>query len=209
MSNPDLPQIYLMTPRSFELSGFAATLTRVLDTAEIACLRLSLATSDEDTILRAADTLREISHARDIPMVIDSHIQMVSRLGLDGVHLTDGARSLRKVRDELGGDAIIGAYCGQSRHDGMSAGEAGADYVSFGPVGVTSLGDGARAEPELFQWWSEMIEVPVVAEGALTEADIRAVAPFTDFFGLGDEIWRSDDPAQRLQEITALIASAA
>ena len=36
-------------------------------------------------------------------------------------------------------DAIVGAFCGTSRHDGMTAGEMGADYVSFGPVAAVSL----------------------------------------------------------------------
>ena len=108
---------------------------------------------------------------------------------------------MRKVRKTLGNDAIVGAFCGASRHDGMTAGEAGADYVAFGPVGATSLGDGTRAEEELFAWWSEMIEVPVVAEGALNADLVRQLAPVTDFFGVGEEIWRDDDPAAALARL--------
>ena len=81
----------------------------------------------------------------------------------------------------------------------MSAGESGADYVAFGPVGSAPLGDGSIAEPELFAWWSEMIEVPVVAEGDLNSEIIRTLAPITDFFGIGEEIWRAEDPAAQLQ----------
>ncbi|WP_224823759.1 thiamine phosphate synthase [Cognatishimia sp. MH4019] len=199
MSSEDIPQIYLITPPEFELSDFPNQLARCLDTVPVACLRLAMASRDEDRIARAADALREVAHARDVALVIDSHVLLVERLGLDGVHLTDGARSVRKTRKDLGADAIIGSFCGASRHDGMSAGEAGADYVAFGPVGTTPLGDGTVAEPDLFQWWSEMIEVPVVAEGALTDGLIRTVAPFTDFFGIGEEIWRHDDPAAALK----------
>ena len=208
MAEVEQPQIYLITPSEFELSVFSSQLVRVLDSADIACLRLTMATQDEDRILRAADAIREITHARDIAMVIDSHIMMVERLGLDGVHLTDGARSLRKARDELGADAIVGSYCGQSRHEGINAGEAHADYISFGPVGASSLGDGERAEAELFQWWSEMIEVPVVAEGHLSDNDLRSLAPITDFFGIGDEIWSSDDATSRMTEISKIVSSA-
>ncbi|MDP7150301.1 MAG: thiamine phosphate synthase [Paracoccaceae bacterium] len=206
MADIEQPQIYLITPREFELSTFQTSLSRVLDSTEIACLRLSLSSRDEDHILRAADMLRELTHARDIAMVIDSHILMVERLGLDGVHLGDGARSVRKVREELGQDAIVGAYCGQSRHDGMNAGENGADYISFGPIGRSALGDGERAEQELFQWWTEMIEVPVVAEGDLGIDDVRSLASITDFFGIGDEIWGSDDPVARLADYRTAIS---
>ena len=71
----------------------------------------------------------------------------------------------------------------------MTAAEAGADYVSFGPVGASALGDGTTAPAELFAWWSEMIEVPVVAEGALTPDLAAEIGRTADFLALGDEIW--------------------
>ena len=195
------PQLYLITPPELELMGFPDQLKACLDAVPVACVRLSLATKDEDRIARAADALREITHERDIALVIDTHLMMVERLGLDGVHLTDGARSVRKARKALGDEAIVGAFCGASRHDGMTAGELTADYISFGPVGATALGDGRQAEAELFQWWSEMIEVPCVAEGALDDALVRSLAPFTDFFGIGAEIWSADDPVVALRAL--------
>ena len=203
MADADRPQIYLITPPDLNLAVFPDHLAAVLDSVEIACIRLALATKDEDRISRAADTLRSLAHARDVALVIENHVLMVERLGLDGVHLTDGARSIRKVRKDLGSDAIIGAFCGITRHDGISAAEAGADYVAFGPVGTTPLGDGSKADTDLFQWWSEMIEVPVVAEGALTANLVAILGPVTDFFGLGDEIWHYDDPAASLRAILA------
>lgn len=198
MSTPEQPQIYIVTPPEFELSRFPGQLAEVLDSHDIACVRLTLTTRDEDRIARAADALREVTHARDVALVIDSHILMVERLGLDGVHLPDGARNVRKARKELGEDAIVGAFCGASRHDGMNAGEAGADYVSFGPLSGATLGDGTVAEREIFEWWSLMIELPVVAEGGLTPAIIRDLAPVTDFFAIGPEIWGAGDPASEL-----------
>ncbi|WP_282021930.1 thiamine phosphate synthase [Ruegeria faecimaris] len=205
MDTPEQPQIYLITPPTITLSTFPDQLARVLDSTEIACIRLALAGNDEDTIARAADACREVAHTRDVALVISNHVLLAQRLGLDGVHLDDGARSVRYVRKELGADAIVGCFCGTSSHDGMSAGEAGTDYVAFGPVGTSSLGDGTVAEHELFQWWSEMIEVPVVAEGGLTPELIRDLSPFTDFFGIGDEIWSQDDPAAGLNDlITAM-----
>jgi len=196
--DPTEPQLYLISPPAFVLDDWPAVLARCLDAVPVACVRLALASRDEDQIARAADALREVTHARDVALVIENHALLVERLGLDGVHLTDAARSVRKMRKDLGEDAIVGAFCGNSRHDGMTAGELGADYISFGPVGTTALGTAPRAEEDLFAWWSEMIEVPVVAEGALDLALIRGLARHADFFALGDEIWREDDPASAL-----------
>lgn len=200
---PHIPQIYLITPTAFEPEVFAPQLATLLDAIDIACVRLAHAAEDEGELSRAADQCREIAHARDVPLVIERHIQLVERLGLDGVHLTDGARSVRDTRKALGADAIVGAYSGGSRHDGMNAAEAGVDYVSFGPLGESGLGDGTLAEHDLFDWWSKMIEVPVVAEGALDLALIETYAPITDFFAIGPEIWRTDDPLAALQAMTA------
>lgn len=199
----DRPQLYLATPPSFDLDVFPQLLARVLGAQEVACIRLGLATKDEDKVMRAADAVRQVAHEFDVALVIENHIALVERHGLDGVHLTDGARTVRYARKELGQDAIVGAFCAASQHDGMTAGEAGADYVCFGPVGETGLGTGARAERDLFQWWSEVIEVPVVAEGALTEDLVRDFAPVTDFFAVGEEIWTTEDPVAALGRLVA------
>ena len=203
MAADERPQITLITPPTFDPDTFSDRIGRVLDGAEIACLRLSLGTRDEDTLMRAADAAREAAHRRDVAVVIDNHLILAERLGLDGVHLTDGSRNVRKARKDLGADAIVGAFCGTSKHDGMTAGEAGADYVSLGPVGETRLGDGSRAAFELFEWWSEVIEVPIIAEGALTTELVERFGPVTDFFAVGEEIWGAEDPLVSLKLLLA------
>lgn len=203
MSAEDRPQITLITPPALDLEVFPSRLAAVLDGMEIACVRLALASRDEDLILRAGDACRQITHERDVAIVIENHVLMVERLGLDGVHLTDGARSVRAVRKELGQDAIVGAYCGVTRHEGMAAGEAGADYAAFGPIGETHLGKGERVDFDLLEWWSQVIEVPSIAEGALTVELIEKFGPVTDFFGVGEEIWSADDPVLALKALMA------
>lgn len=203
MDDIEQPQIYLITPPAFDLETYPDILARILDSTDIACLRLDMASKDESDVSRAADTLREVAHARDVALVITDHVLMVERLGLDGVHLTDAARTVRFARKSLSPEAIVGSFCGALRHDGLSAGESGADYISFGPVGASPLGDGTVAEKDLFQWWSDVVEVPVVAEGGLTQALITDLAPITDFFGIGDEIWSTDDPQATLSELIA------
>ena len=205
MATQDRPQITLITPPVLDLEVFPQILARVMDGVEIACLRLSLATKDPDDIGRAADACRLIAHARDVAIVIETHALFVERHGLDGIHLTDGARSVRALRKDLGADAIVGAYCGITRHEGMTAGESGADYVSFGPIGEAGLGLGTQAPRDLFEWWTEMIEVPVIAEGALTRALVESFAPVSDFFAIGPEIWTTEDPLTALKALLSPI----
>lgn len=205
MADIERPQLYLITPPELDLAVFPDILARVLDSTEVACVRLALSTTDEAVIAKSGDALREITHARDVALVIADHVQMVEKLGLDGIHLNDAARSIRYMRKQLGADAIIGTHCGTSRHDGMGAAEAEADYISFGPVSANGLGDGTIAETDLFSWWSEMIEAPVVAEGGLTDELVKTLAPITDFFGFGPELWDTDNPADTLARLITLM----
>lgn len=206
MTETEQPQLYLITPSEFELSVFPGQLAAMLDAHAIACVRMTMATKDETRLAKAADALREVTHARDVALVVSDHLAMVDKLGLDGVHLSDGAHQVRYARRELGPDAIIGAHSGTSRHDGMNAGEAGADYVCFGPVRENTLGDGSFAETDLFKWWSEVIEVPVVAEGLLNDEMIRILTPYTDFFGIGDEVWGAEDPVKAMGDLIAAMS---
>ncbi len=205
MSEIEQPQIYLITPAEIDLNVFPAQLASVLAAVPVACLRMALATTDETLLIQTGDALREVAHAADVSLVIDRHWQLAERLGLDGVHLPDGLRQVRAARKALGPDAIVGAFCGASRHDGIATAEAGADYVALGPCAPTALGDGSFAEHDLFAWWSEMIEVPVVAEGALTAEGIADLAPVTDFVAVGPEIWGAPDPVAALKSLVAAI----
>ncbi|MDO9526898.1 MAG: thiamine phosphate synthase, partial [Gemmobacter sp.] len=62
MADTDRPQLYLISPPTFDLSTYPDQLAAVLDAVEVACVRLALATKDEVNIARAADRLREITH---------------------------------------------------------------------------------------------------------------------------------------------------
>ena len=70
---------------------------------------------------------------------------------------------------------------------------AGVEYVY-----PADLAAGETAPLDLFQWWSDVIEVPVVAEGALDAEAVRTLWPIADFIALGPEIWSADDPAAAL-----------
>ena len=133
-----LPKIYLITPPVIDINVFPDQLASILDAHEIACVRLALATASEDTISRAADICRDIAHKRDVAIVLSDHTSLSERLGLDGVHLEDSSKSVRNARKVLGPDAIVGSFCGNSRHDGLGAGDAGADYIAFGPVSAVA-----------------------------------------------------------------------
>ena len=73
-------------------------------------------------------------------------------------------------------DSIVGADGGISRHDAMMLGEAGADYVAFGPAGAArerrrATTTAKKRKLDLVGWWSDVFVVPVVAFGIETAED--------------------------------------
>lgn len=205
MPDQDDTQIYLITPINAELSFAEELLKPMLNEVEIACIRLGLSGQDEHEIARHADAVREISHLFDIPVIITDHYRMVTKLGLDGVHLKENLRHLRDIRKELDAEAIIGAFCDTSSHAGMTAGEIGADYISFGPVAHSGLGHYEIADHDLFAWWSQMIELPVVAEGNFDASKVTELAPVVDFIALGEELWSTPEPLETLMGLRSRI----
>ncbi|MBY8975627.1 thiamine phosphate synthase [Rhodobacteraceae bacterium NNCM2] len=209
MSEPTPARLYLVTPAKFDPAGFAEDLKRLVATIPVACIRLDLGTeTDEDAWRRAANHLLPVCHDADIALVIAEHYRLVRPLGLDGVHLRKGSTPVRSVRKELGADAIVGGEAGASRHAGMTLAEAGADYVSIGPVAVHGeLGDGEIADDEVFAWWADVIETPCVAEGGVGVDEVRRLAATTDFVVPDIALW--SDPAAMittLREMTEILA---
>jgi len=194
-------KLYIVSPAEFEIEEFSDELKLILDSIEISCFRLALSTQNEDVIAKTADVTRDICHSRDVAIVIKDHFLFVEKHGLDGVHLSDGSRNVRKARKNLVKDSIVGAFCGNSKHDGLTAGEAGADYISFGPLSKTTLKDGTIAQNDLFKWWSTMIEIPVVAEGNLNKKVIYSLENDTDFIAFGDELWNEFNPLNKLNQL--------
>lgn len=176
------PRLYLTTPPDADPDALA----EALDAADVACLRVYGA--DDAELAAAVRRFAPVAHARNAALLLADAPDAVDALGADGVHFDPGAPDrLTAARERLGSDRIIGVSCGVSRHAGLVAGEQGVDFVAFGPVGE------GEAEPALFAWWQELIEVPVVAEGGLTPGAAAALWGAADFLHLGAEIWRAPD----------------
>ena len=169
-------------PPELELTSFPTQLAACWTPMPVACVRLALATKDEDRLSRAADALREVTHARDVALVITDHVLLAERLGLDGVHLTMPRDRCAMRARSWAQTPLSAAFCGASRHDGMAAGEAGADYVSFGPVQATALGDGSSCRSRAVPVVVRSDRSPRRSRRALDAQMIAALAPYHRLF---------------------------
>jgi thiamine-phosphate pyrophosphorylase len=50
-----------------------------------------------------------------------------------------------------------------------------------------------------------MIEIPVVAEGGLNKKVINDLKNMTDFLAFGDELWRDNNPLNKLNQLLSFL----
>jgi thiamine-phosphate pyrophosphorylase len=187
-----------------DVDRVAALLPEALAAADVATLLLRWQPGLENRAVRAeADRLRAIAQARDVALLIEDRADLAHGLGADGVHLASLA-GYDEARRRLGPDAVIGVGCA-TRHDAMTAGEGGADYVLFGGFDDAAPEDSTL---ELTRWWSELMTVPCVTAGCGSAADARALTEAgADFIALGAPAWQgAADPAALLRAIAVAVA---
>ena len=123
---------------------------------------------DDDAIRAAIDRLMPVCHQREVAFIVNDRPDLAAECGADGAHIGADDGDYASARALLGGDAILGVSCYDSRHLAMQAGEAGADYVAFGAFYPTqSKTPRARAAPEIIAWWHDLTVVQCVAIGGI------------------------------------------
>ncbi|WP_419729777.1 thiamine phosphate synthase [Lichenicola sp.] len=204
-------RLYVLTPPALVPSAFADVLARALDAGDVGAVQLRLKTVPDDEILRAIDVLRPIVQSRDIAFILNDRPDLAVRSGCDGAHVGAEDIDIASARALLG-DMQLGVSCYDSRDAAMVAGEAGADYVAYGaffpsPSKQTEI----RSDPELLHWWSEMMELPVVAIGGITPANCAPlVTAGADFLAVISAVWdHPEGPAAGVRAMNAAIADAA
>jgi len=199
-------RLYLITPPVLP-PDFEDAFARALGAGDVACVQLRLKGGDDDAVLRAAEMLMPLALDKEAAFLINDRPDLALRTGADGVHIGQSDAPYAAARALLGADRIVGVTCHVSRHLAMEAGEAGADYVAFGAFYPTTTKDApTRAEPELLEWWAQLMEVPCVAIGGVTpdnaEPLVRAGA---DFLAVSGGVWaHPDGPAAAVRAFDTL-----
>lgn len=201
-------RLYLVVPSHAGIDPKA--LEAALAAGDVACLLIAKGKGATIDAGRASAIVK-IAQPLGVAALIEDDPALAARLGADGVHI--GPRgspeaalaAMTEARKTLGGQSIVGASAGLSRHTAMQLGEAGADYVAFeGGTGA----DDKEAQHSLIAWWSELIEVPGVALSVSTAAEAAGLARLgADFIAveLGGSETPGGMPSQRVAEFDAAL----
>ncbi len=201
------PRLYLIAPPvgDADARAFAGAVAQALAAADVAAVLLRLADGDERSLINRIKTVAPAVQDKGAALIVDGHADLVARGGADGAHLT-GVAAFNDALEHLRPDRIAGCGGLASRHDAMTAAEAGADYVMFGEPDAAGHRPGFAAVDERVAWWAEVFEVPCVAYAATPDEVAPLVKAGADFIALGDWLWRDPDAvAATLARIAPLL----
>ena len=205
-------QLYLITPpRIDDIDAFLVQLEAALSAAPIeapiACLQVRLKEVEDSALIQMAIAMVELCHRYGTLVLINDRPDLVAPCGADGAHIGQDDMDYLSSRELLGPDAIIGVTCHNSTDLAFEAADIGADYVAFGAFFETGTKEAKfRAQPEILQWWQDMIEAPCVAIGGITPENGAALAEAgADFLAVSSGVWNyKDGPAAAVKAFCAL-----
>jgi thiamine-phosphate pyrophosphorylase len=197
MNQSAKPRFVLFTPEVGDAEAFKPRLTAACAAADIAAVVLRLAPAPDEEQIARLEMLAPAVHVIDASLLLDGMPRLVAQAGADGVFVNGD--TVAAARSSVKNDHVVGAGMLESRHDAMSAGEEGADFVLFGD----RLKDGQRPTmPSLVErviWWAEVFVIPCVAYASQIDEIAPLARAGADFIALGEEIvWSASDPASAL-----------
>mgnify|MGYP000161706631 CR=1 FL=1 len=206
-------QIYLLTPPVIDdVPAFCELLESTLKAAPVACLQIRLKTLENSALIQAGKAITAVCHAHNVEVILNDHPDLVADIGADGAHIGQEDMDYFSSREVLGGDAIIGVTCHNSKELAFAAAKAGADYVAFGAFFDTPTktppngGKMIRADLEILSWWHEAVEIPSVAIGGITVENAQGpIAAGADFIAVSSGVWaHPDGPAAAVSRLSQL-----
>lgn len=169
-------------------------------------LRMKDATPEE--ILPIALEAQKLCKAKDATFIIDDHVELVKKIGADGVHLGKLDMPVGEARKILGDSFIIGGTSNTFEDIAMHA-AAGADYIGCGPFRFTTTKKnlspvlGLEGYQTLVAKMKEQgLNLPIVAIGGINAADIPAIMRTgVSGIALSGTVLRAENPVSEMRKL--------
>ena len=171
-------------------------------------IQLRMKNADEAEIERTARQILPECRRRGAVFIIDDHVELVKRVGADGVHLGKNDMPVDEARRILGDEFIIGGTA-NTFEDIQRLAAQGADYIGCGPFRFTTtkknlapmLGiEGYENIVSLMK--THGINLPIVAIGGITYDDIpRIMSTGVTGIAISGSVLRADNPVEEMRKI--------
>ncbi len=122
-----------------------------------------------DQFKAIAIEVKKITDKYNIPFVINDNVELCKEIDADGVHVGADDMSVKKAREILGENKIVGGTA-RTLERAIKAYNEGADYLGIGAVFNTTTKSGTtRMTKELAQEINKTVNIPTVAIGGINK----------------------------------------
>jgi thiamine-phosphate pyrophosphorylase len=161
----------------------------------------------EAEVLADAEILRVAMPAGKVKLILDDRVDLIDRIGFDGVHVDAGDAAPAEARRLLGPERIVGTFGGSETLVPGILSEP-ADYFSIGPVFPTRTKQTTKAPIEMDgvrRLRQDAGAGPVlVAVGGITLSNAaEALAAGASLVAVAGGIFRQADPAAEFRRLLA------
>lgn len=178
-------------------------------------IQLRMKDATKEQIIPVAQKVKELCKHYGAKFIIDDHVDLVTSVGADGVHLGKNDMPVVEARKILGNRKIIGATA-NTLEDVISGFRSGADYIGCGPFRFTRTKQNLSPIIGLDGYQSIMQEarsmgvtIPIVAIGGIGKDDVPDILQTgIDGIALSGSVLNAADPIREMQEIVDILSGA-
>lgn len=142
-------------------------------------VQLRMKTATTETIVQTGIVLTQMCRNFGATFIVDDHVELVPAIGAHGVHIGKNDMPVAEAVKILGPGYIVGATA-NTASDIRAAALAGASYCGLGPLRFTTTKKNLSAilgyEGVKKAIGEASVEIPVVAIGGITTADMAPLA---------------------------------
>ena len=173
----------------------------------ISCVQLRMKNQPYPKILATAKNLLRLLQPRNIPFIINDHIEIAKTLDVHGVHIGQSDTPYRVARKQLGYEKVIGLSL-ENIQQAKQCAELDCDYFGVGPIFATASKKDAATPLGIAQLHriSRLLTTPIVAIGGINQYNLKSVQN-TPVAGvaLASAIFSAVNPRQMAQQLAQLI----
>lgn len=118
-------------------------------------------------------SIKDITDAYEVPLIINDRLDIALAVHADGVHLGQSDIPVQVARNVMGPNCIVGATA-NTLEKSKEAWQSGADYLGVGDVfGSATKNDTKPVELKELKKICDTVKIPVVAIGGISKKNIH------------------------------------
>jgi thiamine-phosphate pyrophosphorylase len=191
--------LYLLTPDETDSGRLRERVAAAL-LPGVALLQYRNKAADAGLRREQVKLLAPLAAQRGVPLIVNDDWRLAAELGAAGAHLGRDDGALAQARVALGPAAILGASCYGRLDLAERARDAGASYLAFGAMFVSTTKPHALPAPLSVLGAARALGLPTVAIGGLRPDSARqAIAAGADLLAVLGAVFDAADPAAQVR----------